>query len=127
MIHLEPTTLEGHGVRLEPLSPDHRDGLAAAASDGELWNLWFTFVPRPEEVERYIADALAGQSAGHMLPWAVRELSVNRIVGSTRYHDIVPAIDRVEIGYTWYGKSRQKTHVNPACKLLLMEHAFDRV
>src|SRR5687768_5664326 len=89
MIQLEPITLEGHGVRLEPSSTEHRDALAAAASDGELWNLWFTSVPRPEEVERYIADALAGQSAGHMLPWAVRELSTGRIFGSTRYHDIV--------------------------------------
>jgi RimJ/RimL family protein N-acetyltransferase len=82
-------------------------------------------VPAPEQVDEYIATALGGQEAGHMLPWAVRELSTNSIVGSTRYHDIIPAADRVEIGYTWYGKSWQRTHVNSACKLMLFTHAFE--
>jgi len=72
-----------------------------------------------------VADALAGQQAGHMLPWVVREMTTNAIVGSTRYHDIVPAIDRVEIGYTWYGATWQRSHVNTACKLLLLTHAFE--
>lgn len=125
MITLHPATLEGHGVRLEPLTSAHRDGLAAAADDGRLWELWFTQVPEPALAARYIDDALAGQQAGHMLPWAVRELATGTIVGSTRYHDIVPAIDRVEIGYTWYAASRQRTFVNTACKLLLLAHAFD--
>jgi RimJ/RimL family protein N-acetyltransferase len=120
-----PTTLEGHGVRLEPLQPDHAAALARAAADGELWSLWYTSVPHPESADQYVDDALAGQRAGHMLPWAVRDLTTNTIVGSTRYHDIVPSIDRVEIGYTWYGASRQRTHVNTACKLLLLSHAFD--
>lgn len=125
MIEPRRVTLEGHGVRLEPLAREHHDGLAAAAADGGLWKLWFTSVPAPEETHAYISAALAGQEAGHMLPWAVRDLTSNTIVGSTRYHDIVPAIDRVEIGYTWYARRCQKTHVNTACKLLLMTNAFE--
>lgn len=125
MIHATPITLEGHGVRLEPLVAAHSDGLTAAASDGRLWELWFTVVPRPEEFAQYIADALANQRAGKMLPWAVRDVASGTIIGSTRYHDIVPEIDRVEIGYTWYGASRQRTGVNTACKLLLLTHAFE--
>ena len=125
MIALRPASLEGHGVRLEPLSPAHRDGLIAAASDGRLWELWYTFVPGPDQADEYIATALQGQAAGHMLPWAVRELEGGAIVGSTRYHDIVAAADRVEIGYTWYAARWQRTRVNTACKLLLMQHAFE--
>ena len=125
MIETRPVSLEGNGVRLEPLSPDHHHGLADAAADGKLWELWFTAVPEPSQVPAYIAEALAGQRDGHMLPWAVRELSSGTIVGSTRYHDIMASIDRVEIGYTWYAKSWQRTHVNTACKLLLLGHAFD--
>jgi RimJ/RimL family protein N-acetyltransferase len=125
VIDCKPITLEGHGVRLEPLAEEHRDALTAAATDGKLWELWFTAVPEPDRYGAYIATALAGQQAGHMLPWAVRELTTDLIVGSTRYHDIVPAIDRVEIGYTWYAKSWQRTHVNTACKLLLLKHAFE--
>ena len=125
MITLAPVTLEGNGIRLEPLTAAHRDPLAAAATDGRLWELWFTSVPKPEEVSRYIEDALAGQRAGHMLPWVVRELKTDTIVGSTRYHDIVPQIDRVEIGYTWYAARCQRSYVNTACKLLLLAHAFE--
>lgn len=125
MIEVRPIALEGHGMRLEPLTHEHLDGLVKAASDGKLWELWYTSVPAPKQTEDYVDSALAGQFAGHMLPWAVRELESGRIVGSTRYHDIVPAIDRVEIGYTWYSKSAQRTHVNTACKLLLLGHAFD--
>src|SRR5689334_19312518 len=120
-----PVTLEGHGVRLEPLAKEHRDALAAAAADGALWELWFTSVPRPEETERYIAQALGGLEAGHMLPFVVREVKSGAVVGSTRYHDIVREAHRVEIGYTWYGRRWQKTHINSACKLLLFSHAFD--
>jgi RimJ/RimL family protein N-acetyltransferase len=125
MIHARPTTLEGYGMRLEPLTLDHHDALKAASADGKLWELWFTSVPEPDRVGAYIANALDGQSKGHMLPWAVRELETNAIVGTTRYHDIIPEIDRVEIGWTWYGKRWQRTHVNTACKLLLFEYAFD--
>jgi N-acetyltransferase len=125
MIHVQPATLERDGVRLEPLADDHHDGLVTAAGDGRLWELWFTAVPPPDGVRAYITTALQGQRDGHMLPFAVRDLATGIIVGSTRYHDIVPAIDRVEIGYTWYSASRQRSHVNTTCKLLLLAHAFD--
>ena len=125
MIAPAPVTLEGHGVRLEPLAVKHRDALAAAAADGRLWELWFTSVPTAEETAGYIAQALAGQAARTMLPWAVRDIATGAIVGSTRYHDIVAPADRVEIGWTWYAASRQRSHVNTACKLLLFTHAFE--
>jgi RimJ/RimL family protein N-acetyltransferase len=125
VIHPRPVTLEGQGVRLEPLAMEHCDGLAEAAADGRLWELWFTSVPEPHQTKAYVDTALAGQRAGHMLPWAVRELATGTIVGSTRYHDIVAEIDRVEIGYTWYARRWQRSHVNTACKLLLLAHAFD--
>ncbi len=125
MISPRPVSLEGHGVRLEPLTRDHRDGLVAAAADGRLWELWYTSVPPAEGTAAYIETALAGLRDGHMLPWAVRDLATGAIVGSTRYHDIVATIDRVQIGYTWYSASRQRSHVNTACKLLLLTHAFD--
>jgi N-acetyltransferase len=125
MIHPAPLQLEGHGVQLEPMEASHASALREAASDGQLWELWFTAVPEPDKVDAYISTALEGQRAGHMLPWIVRELASGRIVGSTRYHDIVASIGRVEIGYTWYAKSWQRTHVNTACKLLLFEHGFD--
>lgn len=125
MIDPRPIVLEGHGVRLEPLSSEHQEGLVAAAADGKLWELWFTSVPEPEQTRDYISKALAGQDDGRMLPWAVRELTSGAIAGSTRYHDIMAEIDRVEIGYTWYAKSWQRSRVNTACKLLLLGHAFD--
>ena len=125
MIHPKPIVLERDGIRLEPLSVSHADGLATAAGDGELWNLWFTAVPEPDKVRHYVDAALKGLLEGQMLPWVVRELATGAIVGSTRYHDIVPALDRVEIGYTWYAKSRQRSAVNTTCKLLLLAHAFE--
>jgi RimJ/RimL family protein N-acetyltransferase len=125
MIRLESVTLESPEVRLEPLSLEHHDGLVAAASDGKLWDLWFTGVPKPAQTRTYIEAALAGRQSGHMLPWAVRELRSGKIVGSTRYHDIVASIDRVEIGYTWYAQTYQRTNVNTTCKLMLLEHAFE--
>ena len=125
MIDVRPTVLERDGIRLEPLTDDHADALNSAAADGRLWELWFTAVPAPDRMPVYVATALQGQRDGHMLPWAVRDLSTNAIVGSTRYHDIVPAIDRVEIGYTWYAERCQRTHVNTTCKLLLFAHAFE--
>jgi RimJ/RimL family protein N-acetyltransferase len=125
MINCQPVVLEGGGVRLEPLADHHHDALAAAVADGRLWELWFTAVPEQDRVQAYIADALKGQQAGHMLPWAVRDLTSDTVIGSTRYHDIVPSIDRVEIGYTWYATRHQRTHVNSTCKRLLLGHAFD--
>jgi N-acetyltransferase len=117
--------LEGHGVRLEPLRPDHEESVMAAAADGELWKLNFTSVPEPEGTRAYIESALADREKGIRCPWVVRELATGRIIGSTSYHDIVPAAFRVEIGYTWYSKSWQRSHVNTACKVVLMTHAFD--
>jgi RimJ/RimL family protein N-acetyltransferase len=114
MIDVRPAILQGGGLRLE-----------AAAADGRLWELWFASVPTPGGMSAYVADALKGQQDGHMLPWAVRHLASGALIGTTRYHDIVPAIDRVEIGYTWYGQSRQRTSVNTTCKRLLLGHAFE--
>lgn len=125
MIQIQPITLEDYGIRLEPLTIEHTDALAVAAADGKLWELWFTSVPEPTQTQEYIATALAGQEAGHRMPWVVRELTSDTIIGCTSYHDIAAAIDRVEIGYTWYAKSWHRSHVNTSCKLLLLRHAFD--
>ena len=121
----EPCTLEAPLVRLEPLAADHAAELATAARDGELWNLRVTSVPAPGETTAYVAAALKGRDEGHMLPFVVRDLPSGRIIGCTRYHDIVPAVERLEIGYTWYGASWQRSHVNTTCKLLLLAHAFE--
>lgn len=125
MIHPIPVTLEAAGIRLEPMGPQHAEGIAAAVQDGRLWELWFTAVPEPAAAMAYVEAAVAGQREGHMLPWVVRDTASGALIGSTRYHDIMPEIDRVEIGYTWYAKSRQRTHVNTVCKLLLFTHAFE--
>ncbi|MCS0631771.1 GNAT family N-acetyltransferase [Telluria mixta] len=122
MIHVDPVTLEFNGVRLEPLALHHLDGLRAAAADGELWNLRITSVPEPQDTEAYIRTAL---EMGNRVAFAVVDASSDTVIGTTSYHDIMPAIDRVEIGYTWYAKSRQRSHVNTSCKLLLLSHAFD--
>lgn len=128
MIRVDPTVvLEGRGVRLEPLGLEHEEALRAAAADGELWKLTFTSVPEPENTRAYIEAALADRTRGLRCPWVVRETASGAIVGSTSYHDIVAAARRVEIGYTWYSRSWQRTHVNTACKLRLMEHAFDEL
>lgn len=122
MIRVDPVTLEFNGVRLEPLGLHHLDGLRAAAADGELWNLRVTSVPEPQQTESYIR---AGLETPNRVAFAVVDASSDTVIGTTSYHDIMPAIDRVEIGYTWYAKSRQKSHVNTSCKLLLLSHAFD--
>ncbi|MFC5496063.1 GNAT family N-acetyltransferase [Caenimonas terrae] len=121
----EPVTLQMPLVRLEPMAADHAPALEAAARDGELWKLRITSVPAPGEAPAYVAAALKGYEQGHMLPFVVRDIASGAIIGSTRYHDIVPAIERLEIGYTWYGKSWQRSHVNTCCKLLLLTHAFE--
>jgi RimJ/RimL family protein N-acetyltransferase len=125
-IRVDPTVvLEGRGIRLEPLERAHEGALKAAAADGALWTLAYTSVPEPENTLAYIETALADCAKGIRVPWVVRNLATGAIVGSTSYHDILPAVGRVEIGYTWYARSCQRTHVNTACKLRLMEHAFD--
>jgi N-acetyltransferase len=126
VFRVDPTvTLEGRGIRLEPLGREHEDALRAAAADGELWKLHFTSVPEPGKTLAYIEDALADCAKGTRVPWVVRELTSGTVVGSTSYHDIIPAARRVEIGYTWYARSWQRTRLNTACKLRLLEHAFD--
>lgn len=121
----EPVSLQTPLVRLEPMAADHAIGLEAAARDGELWNLRVTSVPAPGETANYIATALQGKDEGHMLPFVVRDVASGEIIGSTRYHDIVPAVERLEIGYTWYATSWQRSRVNTSCKLLLLTHAFE--
>ena len=125
MISVAPVVLEANGVRLEPMTEAHQAALSTAAADGELWNLWFTAVPPPGGMPSYVADAIAGQRDGHMLPWVVRDLETGGLIGSTRYHDIAASIDRVEIGHTWYAERYQRTHVNTTCKRLLLGHAFE--
>ena len=125
MLDVQPITLTDGRVRLEPLRLDHVPALRAAAADGELWKLRVTSVPEPENTEAYVALALKGQQDGHRLPFAVVDLERDRLVGCTSYHDIVPAVDRLEIGWTWYARSVQRSHVNTCAKLLLMTHAFE--
>ncbi len=127
MAWVEPVTLTLRGVRLEPLGPEHEVGLRRAAADGELWNLRVTSVPAPQETRGYIETALAMHAEGSRLAFAVTDEASGRVLGSTSYHDILPAVKRLEIGYTWYAKSVQRTHVNTTCKLMLLTHAFERL
>jgi RimJ/RimL family protein N-acetyltransferase len=125
MAYVEPVTLAARGLRLVPLDMSHESGLRAAAADGELWKLRITSVPEPEQNQKYIDDALAMREAGHRFAFAVTDATTGQVLGSTSFHDIVPAVQRVEIGYTWYAKSQQRTHVNSVTKLLMMTHAFE--
>jgi RimJ/RimL family protein N-acetyltransferase len=120
-----PIELADRGVRLVPLALAHEAGLRAAAADGELWNLRVTSVPRPEETRKYIEDALRMYEDGKRLAFAVLDAATGTVLGSSSYHDIVRELKRLEIGYTWYARSRQRTALNTTCKLLLMAHAFD--
>ena len=125
MAFVNPITLESRGVKLQPLGLEHEDGLRAAAKDGELWNLRVTSVPEPENVAAYIQTALKMREAGDRFAFAVLDANTGDVLGSSSYHDILPAVKRVEIGYTWYAARCQRTHVNSTCKLLLMTHAFE--
>jgi RimJ/RimL family protein N-acetyltransferase len=125
MLNVQPVTLAQAPVRLVPLGLEHEAGLTEAAADGELWTLRVTSVPEPEQTRAYIEAALAGQAAGHRLPFAVLDSASGRVLGSTSYHDIVPGIDRLEIGWTWYARSVQRSAVNTTAKLLLLTHAFE--
>ncbi|MBB1074914.1 GNAT family N-acetyltransferase [Rhodoferax sp. 4810] len=125
MAFVEPVTLTARGITLLPLSLDHEDGLRAAAADGELWNIRVTSVPEPEATRKYIEDALAMREAGNRFAFAVTESATGKVLGCSSYHDILPAVKRVEIGWTWYAKSVQRSHVNSTAKLLLMTHAFE--
>lgn len=122
MAFVEPVTLQARNIRLLPLSLEHEEGLRAAASDGQLWKLRVTSVPEPHEVRPYIETALRTDTR---FAFAVLDATSGQVLGSSSYHDILPAVKRVEIGYTWYAARYQRTHINSTCKLLLMTHAFE--
>ena len=124
---LEPIHLQDEYVLLEPLRLEHAPELEAAAADGELWQLWFTSAPAPGQARGYVEQALQGRAAGLMLPFAVREKTSGAIVGTTRYYDYVAELPRLAIGYTWYARRWQKSHLNSACKRLLLRHAFETI
>ncbi len=125
MSFVEPIILSGRGVELVPLALDHETGLRAAAADGELWKLRITSVPEPEQTRAYIETALAAREAGHRFAFAVLDQASGTVLGSSSYHDILPTVKRIEIGYTWYAERCQRTHVNTTCKLLMLTHAFE--
>jgi N-acetyltransferase len=125
MAFLDPVRLTGEVVTLEPLGTEHHDGLVAAASDGRLWEHWYTAVPSPEGMAADIEARLAMQAAGTMLPFVVRRLSDGVVVGETTYCNVEAEVPRVEIGYTWTAQSAQRTGVNADSKLLLLTYAFD--
>ena len=127
MAFVEPVVLRRNGVRLEPLALAHEDGLAAAAADGQLWRLRVTSVPEPQDTRLYIDTALQLRAQGSRFAFAVIDEASERVIGSTSFHDILPAVRRVEIGYTWYARSVQRSHVNTTCKLLLLGHAFEQL
>jgi RimJ/RimL family protein N-acetyltransferase len=126
MVWLEPVTLRGTHARLEPLSQDHCEGLTEAVKDGELWKLWYTFVPRPEDMRNEIARRLGLQVSGTMLPWTAFDAD-GKIAGMTTYMNVDAANRRVEIGSTWYAKRVQRSALNTQCKLLLLTHAFEKL
>jgi len=122
---VQPVILSDRGIRLEPLALEHEAGLKAAAADGELWRIRVTSVPEPGNTRAYIETALKMREAGHRFAFAVIDEASGTVLGSTSFHDILPEVKRVEIGYTWYARRVQRTHVNTTCKLLMMGHAFD--
>jgi RimJ/RimL family protein N-acetyltransferase len=125
MAFVEPVTLRSRGIALVPLSLDHEAGLRDAAADGELWKIRVTSVPEPQDTRGYIESALQMRQDGSRFAFAVTEEANGTVLGSTSFHDILPAVRRVEIGYTWYARRCQRTHVNTTCKLLMLTHAFD--
>jgi N-acetyltransferase len=125
MTFVQAVTLSDRGIRLEPLDHHHEAGLRAAAADGELWNIRVTSVPAPAETDAYIAKALEMRQQGSRMAFAVIEEATGTVLGSTSYHDILPDVRRLEIGYTWYARRAQRTHINTSCKLMLLTHAFE--
>ena len=126
MAWLEPVTLQGPHARLEPLSQDHHDGLVEAVKDGELWKLWYTFVPKPEDMRKEIDRRLELQAARSMLPFTVVAAD-GKIAGMTTYMNVDAPNRRLEIGSTWYAQRVQRSALNTQCKLLLLAHAFERL
>lgn len=124
-VWIPPITLTGTLVKLVPIALDHEQGLVEAAQDGSLWELWFTAVPKPDQVRDFIGNAMDSQASGSAFAFSVIELGSDRILGSTRFCNIDSRNRRLEIGYTWYRKSVQRSGVNTECKLLLLQHAFE--
>ena len=124
---IEPVTLSGSNVLLEPLSFEHLDGMIAAVKDGELWNLWYTSIPSPEKAEEYIRIALDMRENVGAMPFAVRDRESNMMIGCTRYFNVDELNQRLEIGHTWYSKSYQRTAANTESKYLLLSHAFEEL
>ncbi|APW39831.1 GNAT family N-acetyltransferase [Rhodoferax koreense] len=122
MAFVDPVTLKAGDLALVPLSLEHEPGLRAAAADGELWKIRVTSVPEPQDTRAYIETALRTTDR---FAFAVTEAATGKVLGTSSYHDVLPAVKRVEIGYTWYAQSCQRTHVNTTCKLLLLTHAFE--
>jgi RimJ/RimL family protein N-acetyltransferase len=127
MSFVQPLVMCQNGVRLEPLALAHEEGLRAAAADGALWKLRITSVPEPQDTRAYIENALQMRADGNRFAFAVLDDATGDVLGSTSFHDILPAVKRVEIGWTWYRKSVQRSHVNTTCKLLMLQHAFDQL
>jgi N-acetyltransferase len=125
-VDVTPITLEGHFVKLEPLTQAHAESLVSAAGDGELWNSTVTVVPSRDNIAEYIQAALNGQSQGRELPFAIIRKPNQEVVGTTRFYDISTLDRKAAIGYTWLGKSAQRTAVNTETKLLLLTHAFEQ-
>ncbi|MFJ3045701.1 GNAT family N-acetyltransferase [Herbaspirillum chlorophenolicum] len=125
MQFLSPITLKGHFVNVEPLSLEHHDALIAAVSDGKLWKLWYTSVPKPENMRAEIERRLHLQQQGSMLPFVIRRNDTGALCGMTTYMNADAANRRVEIGSTWYAASAQRTSINTECKLMMLTHAFE--
>ena len=125
MNFVAPVTLRAKGLELVPLTLAHEPGLRAAAADGELWKLRVTSVPAPDETRAYIEAALTADQQGHRFAFAVQDVASGTVLGSSSFHDILPAVKRLEIGYTWYAARCQRTHVNTTAKLLMLTHAFE--
>ena len=124
---IEPVTLSGSRVLLEPLSLEHLNGLSAAVKDGELWNLWYTSIPSPEKAEGYIKTALDMRENAGAMPFVIRDRQTNTIIGCTRYFNVDEVNQRLEIGRTWYSESYQRTAANTESKYLLLSHAFEEL
>lgn len=124
---IEPVTLTGKHAILEPLSLDHLDGIKEAVQDGELWKLWYTSIPSPETAEAYIKTALDMRENAGAMPFIAREKGTGKLVGCTRYFNVDELNQRLEIGYTWYAESYQRTAVNTECKYMLLTHAFEKL
>ena len=124
---IEPVTFAGSKVILEPLAFEHADGMAEAVKDGELWKLWFTSIPAPDKVDDYIKTALGMRENAGAMPFIIREKETDKIIGCTRYFNVDEVNQRLEIGYTWYSESYQRSAVNTECKYLLLSHAFEKL